>query len=95
MPEVSDVLRRYGREYLEQFGEELLPSHRRAIEDLLACRAEAQGGTCSKVTTVAASIMSTTPAATAAVPSATTTIPKPGWKSGGRNACRCPTFMSS
>jgi hypothetical protein len=44
MPEVADVLRRYGREYLDQFGEDLLPSHRRAIEDLLACRTETLGG---------------------------------------------------
>jgi hypothetical protein len=44
MPEVADVLRRYGREYLDQCGEELLPSHRRAIADLLACRTETLGG---------------------------------------------------
>ena len=44
MPEIADVLRRYGPEYLEQFGEALLPSHRRATEDLLACRTEALGG---------------------------------------------------
>jgi hypothetical protein len=44
MPEVADVLRRYGREYLDRFGQDLLPSHRRAIEDLCACRTEALGG---------------------------------------------------
>jgi hypothetical protein len=44
MPEVADVLRRYSREYLDQFGEELLLSHRRAIGDLLACRTETLGG---------------------------------------------------
>jgi hypothetical protein len=44
MPEVADVLRRYGREYLDRFGQDLLPSHRRAMEDLLACRTEALGG---------------------------------------------------
>jgi Transposase zinc-binding domain/Putative transposase len=44
MPEVADVLRRYGREYLDRFGQDLLPSHRRAMEDLLACRTEAFGG---------------------------------------------------
>jgi hypothetical protein len=44
MPEVADVLRRYGREYLDPCGAELLPSHRRAIADLLACRTETLGG---------------------------------------------------
>ena|SRR6266850_28550 len=44
MPEIADVLRRYGPEYLEQFGEALLPSHRRVIKDRLACRTEALGG---------------------------------------------------
>jgi hypothetical protein len=41
---VADVFRRYGHEYLDRFGQDLLPSHRRAIEDLLACRTEALGG---------------------------------------------------
>jgi hypothetical protein len=37
-------LRRYGREYLDRFAPDLLPSHRRAIADLLACRTEVLGG---------------------------------------------------
>jgi hypothetical protein len=44
MPEVADVLRRYGREYLDRFELDLLSSHRRAIEDILHCRTEALGG---------------------------------------------------
>jgi Putative transposase/Transposase zinc-binding domain len=44
MPAGADVLRRYGHESLDQLGEELLPSHRRAIADLLACRTESLGG---------------------------------------------------
>jgi Putative transposase/Transposase zinc-binding domain len=44
MPEVADVLRRYGRDYLDRYGQDLLPSHRRAMEDLIACRTEALGG---------------------------------------------------
>jgi Putative transposase/Transposase zinc-binding domain len=44
MLEVADVLRRYGREYLDRFEQDLLPSHRRAIADLLACRTEVLGG---------------------------------------------------
>jgi hypothetical protein len=41
MPQVADVFRRYGGEYLERFGQDLLPSHRRAMEDILRCRTEA------------------------------------------------------
>jgi Putative transposase/Transposase zinc-binding domain len=44
MLEVADVLRRYGREYLDRFEQDLLPSHRRAMADLGACRTEALGG---------------------------------------------------
>jgi len=44
MPEVADVLRRYGPEYRDRYGQDLLPSHRRAIDDLLNCRTEALGG---------------------------------------------------
>jgi hypothetical protein len=44
MPEVADVLRRYGREYLDRFEPDLLPSHRRAMDDIIHCRTEALGG---------------------------------------------------
>jgi hypothetical protein len=44
MPEVADVFRRYGHDYLDRFGQDLLPSHRRAMADLSACRTEALGG---------------------------------------------------
>lgn len=44
MPELADVFRRYAGAYLEKFGDRLLPSHRRAIQDLLECRTEAMGG---------------------------------------------------
>jgi hypothetical protein len=44
MPEVADVLRRFAGSYLEAHGAAMLPSHRRAIADILACRTEALGG---------------------------------------------------
>jgi hypothetical protein len=42
--EVADVFRQFGPSYLDAFGARLLPSHRRAIEDILACRTAAMGG---------------------------------------------------
>jgi hypothetical protein len=42
--EVADVFRRFAEEYLSTHGAALLPSHRRAIDDILACRTEALGG---------------------------------------------------
>jgi len=42
--EVADVFRQFGPSYLEAFGDRLLPSHRRAIEDIVACRTAAMGG---------------------------------------------------
>jgi hypothetical protein len=44
MPEVADVFQCYGPAYQERFGEDLLPSHRRAMEDIIHCRTEALGG---------------------------------------------------
>ena len=44
MPEVADVLRRYGREDLDRYGPGRLPSHRRAMDDLVHCWTEALGG---------------------------------------------------
>jgi Transposase zinc-binding domain len=41
---VADVFRRSGGEYLERCGQDLLPSHRRAMDDILRCRTEALGG---------------------------------------------------
>jgi len=42
--EVADVLRQYGPAYLEQFGDKMPASHRRAFEDLRRCRTAALGG---------------------------------------------------
>ena len=44
MPEVADVFRRSGGADLDRCGAARLPSHRRAIEDLLPCRTEVLGG---------------------------------------------------
>jgi hypothetical protein len=44
MREVGDVFRRDGHEYVDRFGQDLRPSHHRAIDDRLACRTEALGG---------------------------------------------------
>jgi len=42
--ELADVFRQFGPSYLDAFGDRLLPSHRRAIEDITACRTAAMGG---------------------------------------------------
>src|SRR5207342_2314149 len=44
MIEVADVLRRFAADYLSAHDASLLPSHRRAIEDILNCRTAALGG---------------------------------------------------
>jgi hypothetical protein len=44
MPELADIFRRYGPEYLARFGAKLLPSHRRALEDIIRCRTSVLGG---------------------------------------------------
>ena len=44
MISVTDVFRRFADDYLSAHGAVLLPSHRRAIADILTCRTEALGG---------------------------------------------------
>jgi hypothetical protein len=44
VPELADVFRRFGGSYLKAHGTAMLPSHRRAIADIIACRTEALGG---------------------------------------------------
>jgi hypothetical protein len=44
MPAVADVFRDDGPAYQERFGADLLPSHRRAMADIIHCRTEALGG---------------------------------------------------
>lgn len=44
MPEVADAFRRFGGSYVEAHAAAMLPSHRRAIADIITCRTEALGG---------------------------------------------------
>jgi hypothetical protein len=44
MPEVADIFGLYGAQYLERFGRDMLPSHRRALRDLRDCRTATMGG---------------------------------------------------
>ena len=44
MIELADIMAKYGGEYLNKFGIPMLPSHKRAIADILACRTESMGG---------------------------------------------------
>ena len=44
MIELADIIAKYGGEYLNKFGIPMLPSHKRAISDILACRTESMGG---------------------------------------------------
>jgi len=41
---LADVLRRFAQDYLSAHGASVLPSHRRAVADILACRTEQLGG---------------------------------------------------
>jgi Putative transposase/Transposase zinc-binding domain len=44
MIELAEVFRRFAAGYLSVYGASMLPSHRRAIEDILACRTATLGG---------------------------------------------------
>jgi hypothetical protein len=44
MVELADIFRRYGPDYIKRFGSRMLPSHRRAMHDIIACRTQQLGG---------------------------------------------------
>lgn len=44
MVEVAEIFRLHGPAYREKFGRRLLPSHRRAMQDIEQCRTAARGG---------------------------------------------------
>jgi len=44
MPELADVFRLHGPAYLDKYHNKLLPSHRRVLQDVCACRTEALDG---------------------------------------------------
>ncbi len=44
MIELADIVAKHGGEYLNEFGSRMLPSHKRALDDIVACRTESMGG---------------------------------------------------
>src|SRR5215208_5576153 len=44
MVEVAEIFRLHGPQYREKFSDRLLPSHRRAMQDIEQCRTAARGG---------------------------------------------------
>ncbi|MEI7941374.1 MAG: transposase zinc-binding domain-containing protein [Verrucomicrobiota bacterium] len=44
MPSLAEVLRAHWAPYERQFGAQILPSHRRAVQAILNCRARVLGG---------------------------------------------------
>ena len=43
--ELADVVRRFGPEYISQYGEQVLTSHKKALSDIAACCTRELGGT--------------------------------------------------
>jgi hypothetical protein len=44
MPKLAEIFRLFGPGYLERFERRMVPSHRRALDDITDCRTEALGG---------------------------------------------------
>ena len=68
MIEVAEVFRRFAADYLSAHGASMLPSHRRAIDDILDCRTAALGGQIWRCEACNAEIFSYHPVAIAAAP---------------------------
>lgn len=43
-PELADVFRRHGEAYLDKYGQDMPPSHKKAMQDIINCRTEVLGG---------------------------------------------------
>ena len=81
---------------VERFGEGLLPSHRRAMDDLVHCRTETLGGHLLAVRALWPGTLPLPLLPPSQLPhTATVRTPRRGWQSAGRNACRSPTFTWS
>ena len=44
MTTMADILKSYGQSYIAQYANDILPSHRRAINDITRCRTQTMGG---------------------------------------------------
>ena len=44
MLELADIFRKYGPAYRAKYGERMLPSHKKALDDIAACRTNVMGG---------------------------------------------------
>lgn len=44
MSSLAEIVQQYGDEYQKQFGAQLLPSHRRTLNDIAQCRTATFGG---------------------------------------------------
>lgn len=44
MSSLAEIVARHGETYLNKFEWRMLPSHKRALTDILACRTEVMGG---------------------------------------------------
>jgi hypothetical protein len=44
MTTLADIFRRHGSEYLNRYGKQILPSHRKTIRDVILCRTKHLGG---------------------------------------------------
>ena len=58
MIDVADVVRRFAPAYLEVHGASMLPSHRRALADIAACRTAERGGHLWRCTACSAEVYS-------------------------------------
>ena len=43
--ELADVVRQFGPQYAAQYGERMMPSHKKALSDITACCTNRAGGT--------------------------------------------------
>ena len=88
---LGDVFRRFVGDYVSMHGASLLPSHARAIADILACRTEALGGHLWRCDQCSAEVYSYHSCKTGAAPSAILIKQSAGSLHARPKSCPVPT----
>ena len=93
--ELADVVRRFGPQYVSQYGQRMMPSQKKALSDIAACCTPELGDGSTTATTAIRRSGTTTAAGTGRAPNAMEARPVSGSKSVKPSCCRATIFTPS
>ena len=93
--ELADVIRQFAPEYTAMYGQQMMPSQKKALSDIAACCTRQLGDDFTTATTATRRSGATTAVATGLVPNVTPPKPRSGSASVKPNCCPATIFMRS